>query len=179
MRYVALLRAVNVGKRQVPMKRLAPLVEELGHTEVQTVLQSGNVVFTGPRTKASDLEAALAKELKATFGFEVPVMIRTGAQLDRVIADNPFAKAAKADPKSVHVAFASGPVKASLLKDVDVERLAPDEFRPGKDEVYLHYANGQGRSKMLIGVFEKPLGLDLTSRNWNTVVKLRDLASAP
>ncbi len=179
MRYVALLRAVNVGKRQVPMKRLGPLVEELGHTDVETVLQSGNVVFTAPRTEASAMEAALAKVLKAEFGFEVPVMVRTGAQLDRVIADNPYAKAAKADPKSVHVAFASGPVKASALKDVDVDRLAPDEFSAGKEEVYLHYANGQGRSKMLLGVFEKPLGLALTSRNWNTVVKLADLASEP
>jgi uncharacterized protein (DUF1697 family) len=177
MRYVALLRAVNVGKRQVPMKRLGPLIEELGHTEVQTVLQSGNVVFTAPRTKAGELERAIAQALKAEFGFEVPVLVRTGAQLDGVIDANPYAKEAKADPTSVHVAFASGPVKAAKLADVDAERLAPDEFAAGKEELYLHYANGQGRSKMLIGVFEKPLGLDLTSRNWNTVVKLRDLAS--
>ena len=178
MRYVALLRAVNVGKRQVPMKRLGPLVEELGHTEVQTVLQSGNVVFTAPRAKAADLEAALAGALRAEFGFAVPVLCRTGAQLDRVVADNPFAMAAKADGKSVHVAFASGRVKPSLLADVDTDRLAPDEFVAGKEELYLHYPNGQGRSKMTIDVFEKPLGLDLTSRNWNTVLKLRDLASA-
>ncbi len=177
MRYVALLRAVNVGKRQVPMKRLGPLVEELGHTEVQTILQSGNVVFTAPRTKVADMERALADALEAEFGFAVPVMCRTGPQLDRVVADNPFAKAAKAEGKSVHVAFASGPVKASKLADVDVERLAPDEFSAGQEELYLHYPNGQGRSKMTIDVFEKPLGVDLTSRNWNTVLKLRDLAS--
>ena len=178
MRYVGLLRAVNVGKRQVPMAKLRVLCEELGHTEVETLLQSGNVVFTAPKAKATDLEAAMAAALKAEFGFAVPVLVRTGAQLDRVIDANPFAKQAKADPKSVHVAFASGPVKASLLADVDTERLAPDEFAPGKDEVYLHYPNGSGRSKMVLAVFEKPLGLDLTARNWNTVVKLRDLASA-
>jgi len=179
MRYVALLRAVNVGKRQVPMARLRSLCEELGHTEVETLLQSGNVVFTAPKAKVADLEADLASALKHEFGFAVPVLVRTGAQLDRVIDANPFAEQAKADGKSVHVAFASGPVKASLLADVDTERLAPDEFAVGKDEVYLHYPNGSGRSKMVLQVFEKPLGLDLTGRNWNTVVKLRDLASAP
>ena len=100
MRYVGLLRAVNVGKRQVPMAELRSLCEELGHTEVETLLQSGNVVFTAPKAKAADLEAAMASALEAEFGFAVPVLVRTGAQLDRVIDANPFAKQAKADPKT-------------------------------------------------------------------------------
>jgi uncharacterized protein (DUF1697 family) len=174
MRYVGLLRAVNVGKRKVPMARLRSLCEELGHTEVETLLQSGNVVFTAPKADP----AALERALEAEFGFAVPVMVRTGAQLQKVIDANPFAKQAKADGKAVHVAFASGPVKAKLLDDVDRERLAPDEFAAGKDVVYLHYPKGSGRSKMSIQVFEKPLGVDLTARNWNTVLKLADLASA-
>ena len=173
MRYVGLLRAVNVGKRKVPMARLRELCEELGHTEVETLLQSGNVVFTARKADPAALEEALTSE----FGFEVPVMVRTGAQLQKVIDANPFAEAAEADGKSVHVAFASGKVKASLLSDVDRERLAPDEFAAGTQEVYLHYPNGSGRSKMTIQVFEKPLGVHLTSRNWNTVLKLRELAA--
>ena len=173
MRYVGLLRAVNVGKRKVPMPRLRELCEELGHTEVETLLQSGNVVFTARKADPAAIEKALAAE----FGFDVPVIVRTGTQLQKVIDANPFAKEAKADGKAVHVAFASGPVKAKLLDDVDRERLAPDEFAAGTQEVYLHYPNGSGRSKMSIQVFEKPLGLDLTARNWNTVLKLRELAA--
>lgn len=172
VRWVGLLRAVNVGKRQVPMARLRSVCEELGHTEVETLLQSGNVVFTAAKADPAAIEEALAAE----FGFDVPVIVRTGAQLQKVIDANPFSKQAKADPKTVHVAFASGPVKKGLLADVDTERYAPDEFAPGKAEVYLHYPNGSGRSKLTLQVFEKPLGLDLTARNWNTVLKLRTLA---
>jgi uncharacterized protein (DUF1697 family) len=173
VRYVGLLRAVNVGQRKVPMPRLRSLCEELGHTEVETLLQSGNVVFTARKADPAALESAL----EAEFGFAVPVIVRTGAQLQKVVDANPFAKQAKADGKSVHVAFASGPVKATLLDEVDAERFAPDELAPGEAEVYLHYPNGQGRSKLSIQVLEKPLGLDLTARNWNTVLKLRDLAA--
>ena len=173
MRYVGLLRAVNVGKRKVPMARLREVCEGLGHTEVETLLQSGNVVFTARKADP----AALERALQAEFGFAVPVVVRTGAQLQQVIDGNPFSKEAKADGKAVHVAFASGPVKANLLGDVDRDRIAPDDFAAGKDVVYLHYPNGSGRSKMTIQVFEKPLGVDLTARNWNTVLKLRELAS--
>jgi uncharacterized protein (DUF1697 family) len=172
MRYVGLLRAVNVGKRKVPMAKLRELCEGLGHTEVETLLQSGNVVFTAKKPDP----AGLAKALEAEFGFAVPVVVRTGRQLQAVIDANPFAREATADGKAVHVAFASGPVKAKLLDAMDRERFAPDEFAAGKDVVYLHYPNGSGRSKMTIQHFEKPLGLDLTARNWNTVVKLRELA---
>jgi uncharacterized protein (DUF1697 family) len=153
------------------MARLRALCEELGHTEVETLLQSGNVVFTARKADPKAMEAAL----EAEFGSAVPVMVRTGAQLQKVIDANPFARQAKADGKAVHVAFASGPVKAKLLDGVDPERLAPDEFAAGKEEVYLHYPNGSGRSKMSIQLFEKPLGVDLTARNWNTVLKLREL----
>jgi uncharacterized protein (DUF1697 family) len=171
VRYVGLLRAVNVGGRKVPMAQLRSLCEALGHTEVETLLQSGNVIFTARKADPAAMEEAL----QAEFGFAVPVMVRTGAQLQKVIDANPFAGQARADGKSVHVAFASGPVKAKLLEGVDRDRLAPDGFAAGKEEVYLHYPQGSGRSKMSIQLFEKPLGVALTARNWNTVLKLRDL----
>jgi uncharacterized protein (DUF1697 family) len=173
VRYVGLLRAVNVGKRQVPMARLRALCESLGHTGVETLLQSGNVVFSAGKADPAALEEALAAE----FGFDVPVIVRTGAQLQAVVDANPFATQAAADGKAVHVAFASGAVDAKRLDGIDRDRLAPDEFAAGKDEVYLHYPNGSGRSKMTIQLFEKPLGIVLTARNWNTVLKLRELAT--
>jgi uncharacterized protein (DUF1697 family) len=178
MRYVGLLRAVNVGKRQVSMAKLRELVEALGHTEVQTLLQSGNVVFDAPRTKAADLEASLSTAIEAEVGFPVPVLNRTGKQLDAVIDANPFPEALKADPKFLHVAFASAAVPASAFADVDRSRFAPDDFAVGQHELYLWYANGSGRSKMDLNV-PGVRHIDFTARNWNTVVKLRDLASGP
>jgi uncharacterized protein (DUF1697 family) len=178
VRYVGLLRAVNVGKRQVSMAKLRDLVEGLGYTEVQTVLQSGNVVFDAPRTKAVDLEASLSSAIEAEFGFPVPVLIRTAKQLDAVIDANPFPEALKSEPRFLHVAFASVAVPASAYDDVDRSRFAPDDFVLGRNELYLWYANGSGRSKMDLNV-KGVRHIDFTARNWNTVVKLRDLASEP
>jgi len=176
VRYVGLLRAVNVGKRQVSMAKLRDLVEGLGYTEVQTVLQSGNIVFDAPRTKAVDLEASLSTAIEAEFGFPVPVLIRTAEQLDAVIDANPFPAALKTEPKFLHVAFASAAVPVSAFDDVDRSRFAPDDFAVGRNELYLWYAYGSGRSKMDLNV-KGVRHIDFTARNWNTVVKLRDLAS--
>jgi uncharacterized protein (DUF1697 family) len=177
VRYVGLLRAVNLGStRKVPMAELRALMtDELGFEDVSTLVQSGNVVFTAPRTSAAELGDRIGAALEARYGFEVPTMIRTGPQLDAVIDANPFPELAK-DPTKVHVAFADGPTKASLLKDVDRTPFAPEDFSVGKAEVYLAHPDGAGRSKMKVP-FEKLLGVRLTSRNWNTVTKLSALLS--
>jgi len=179
VRYVALLRAVNLGPtRKVPMAELRALMaDELGFGEVATLVQSGNVVFTAPRTPAGELGERIGTALEARFGFEVPTMIRTGSQLERVVAENPFPELAE-DPTKVHVAFADGPTKASLVADVDREAFAPEDFRVGRAEIYLAHPDGAGRSKMKVP-FEQRLGVRLTARNWNTVTKLADLLSAP
>jgi uncharacterized protein (DUF1697 family) len=179
VRYVGLLRAVNLGStRKVPMAELRELMtDELGFEDVATLVQSGNVVFTAPRTSAAELGDRIGDALEARYGFEVPTMIRTGSQLAKVIEANPFLALAK-DATKVHVAFADGPTKASLLADVDKEPFAPEDFQVGSAEVYLAYPNGAGRSAMKVP-FEKLLGVRLTSRNWNTVTKLADLLSDP
>ncbi len=177
MRYVGLLRAVNLGaKRKVPMAELRQLmVDDLGFEDVTTLVQSGNVVFTAPRTAADELGARIGEALEDRYGFAVPTMIRTGPQLVKVIEANPFPDLAK-DPTKVHVAFADGPTKASLVADVDRSAFAPEDFHVGKAEVYLAHPDGAGRSKMKVP-FEKRLGVSLTTRNWNTVTKLAALLS--
>ncbi len=177
MRYVGLLRAVNLGaRRKVPMAELRDLMaDELGFEDISTLVQSGNVVFTAPRTSAAALGRRIGDALEARYGFEVPTMIRTGPQLAKVIEANPFPDLAQ-DPTKVHVAFADGPTRASLLADVDKEPFAPEDFAVGAAEVYLAYPDGAGRSKMKVP-FEKRLGVRLTARNWNTVVKLAGLLS--
>ena len=179
MRYVALLRAVNLGaKRKVPMAELRALMtEELGFEDVVTLVQSGNVVFSAPRTSAAELGRRIGDALENRYGFEVPTMIRTAPQLARVIDANPFPELAE-DRTKVHVAFADGPTKASMLTEVDRSQFAPEDFHVGRDEVYLAYPNGAGRAKMNVP-FEKLLGVRLTARNWNTVLKLADLLSGP
>ncbi len=178
MRYVGLLRAVNLaGKRKVPMADLRDVMADLGHEDVTTLLQSGNVVFSAPRTAVATLAGRIEVALEDRFGFAVPTMIRTGAQLERIIADNPFPDGDD-HPTQLHVSFADGPVKAAALQGVDTDAFAPEAFRAGQEELYLWFPNGAGRAKMKVP-FEKLLGVRLTARNWNTVLKLRDLLSEP
>ncbi len=178
MRYVGLLRAVNVGKRQVPMARLRALVEELGFTAVATLMASGNVVFSTDRSDVAALEEELAAAIEAEFGFPVPVLVRSADDLDRVIADNPFPEALEVEPKFLHVAFASEAVPVDAYRDIDRSVFEPDDLAVGTHEVYIWYADGAGRSKLAVDV-PATKGIAFTARNWNTVLKLRDLLSGP
>jgi uncharacterized protein (DUF1697 family) len=170
---VCLLRGVNVGGRsKLAMAQLRSVCEELGCTDVRTYLQSGNVVVrtsTPPTRLAGELQSAL----ESATGFGPPVVVRRRADLERVLADNPYPDT---DPKLLHVGFlAAKPTKAALasLDDVDC---APEGFTVVGKEVYLNYVNGIGKSKRLARVpFERRLGVPMTARNLNTVSALTTL----
>jgi uncharacterized protein (DUF1697 family) len=171
--YVALLRGVNLGAHnKVSMPALRTLVESLGHEDVQTYIQSGNVVFRSPATKdlAPGLEAAIADE----FGVKAAVVLRTRQELEKAIAGNPFV-AAGADQKALHVVFLGSPPTRAAAKTLDADRSPPDEFAVGRAEVYLHCPNGFGRSKLGLDWFERKLGGPATIRNWRTVTTLAEL----
>jgi uncharacterized protein (DUF1697 family) len=171
---IALLRGINVGgNRKVPMKDLKALVEATGADHVSTYVQSGNVVLTTTR-KPDDLRHEMEKRLKSAFGFEVTVMVRTAAELEKVIANNPFAKEA-ADPTKVFAVFLTDKVKAADLATIDAAAFEPDRFVGKGREIYLHLPNGAGRSK-LAGSIEGKVKVPATARNWRTVTALHDLA---
>jgi len=169
-RQIALLRGVNVGgNKKVPMARLRALLEELGYRDVRTYVNSGNVVFSGPRRAAKQLEAALAK----TFGFDVPVVLRTRDELAAVLQANPLRKVATDSAKHL-VVFCSE--KAST--DLDAKDFAPETFVVRGREVYLWLPGGIGTSPLAKVLANKPLGSGSTARNWRTVEKLLELADA-
>jgi uncharacterized protein (DUF1697 family) len=111
-KHIALLRAVNVGNRPVPMKALSALFTELGARDVVTYIQSGNVVFSPPTKKKLDA-STLARAIEARFGFAVPVVLRTHAELAACAANNPFLLRGE-DRKAAHVYFLSAPPRAAL-----------------------------------------------------------------
>lgn len=168
--YVALLRGVNVGgSRKLPMASLRSLVESLGHTEVTTYIQSGNVVFTSDGDVAPrSLEAAIERKL----GLDVSVMLRTRADLERIVKANPFSGV---DLAKVHVGFMTAKPKPAAIADLDGERFAPDAFAIKGREIYLHLPNGMGRSK-LPSYLDRRVATPTTVRTWNTVLKLLELA---
>jgi uncharacterized protein (DUF1697 family) len=169
-RYVALLRGVNVGgKNKLPMADLREMAESLGHTEVSTYIQSGNVVFTAARSvKPERWQAAIAKQ----FDLNVTVVLRTASELDQVVKANPFARA---DVSKLHVGFMTQKPSAPAIAKLDVDRFAPDEVAVHGRELYFHLPNGMGRSQLPPFV-DRQLKIPTTVRNWNTVTKLLELA---
>jgi uncharacterized protein (DUF1697 family) len=180
-RYAALLRGVNVGGgRKLPMAELRALLEELGHGDVRTYLQSGQAVFTAGDGDEDSLAADLAAALEQRFAFRCEVLVRDHAYLASVVADCPF-PAAELEGKQLHVTFLDRSVDDAHFAALDHEAFLPEEFRLGDRALYLYLPNGMGRSKLAEQLAKPRLTKDLvaTTRNWNTVVKLTELTAAP
>ena len=174
MRVVALLRGVNLGpNRRIAMGDLRAIVESLGHTDVETYLQSGNVVFT-PKPSAKDIGPALTDALAAATGHDVPVVIRTGPELSEVVAENPYPVD---DPTRVVVAFLADAVDLGDLALGDLSAYLPDELTIRGRELYVSVPNGQGRSKLMEALTKRRLPTTVTVRNWRTVVALAQLTA--
>ena len=164
--YVALLRAVNVGGTgKLPMSDLKAMCEEAGFTKVRTYIASGNVVFDSDK-KETEVATALNDKLKAYAGEPVGVAVRTAAEMEAVLAGNPFPDAR---PSHTVAVFLDKPP----AKDALDAMVAPngEEARLSKREIYVHYPSGQGRSKLKL-----PVAKAGTARNINTVAKLADMA---
>jgi uncharacterized protein (DUF1697 family) len=172
-RYVALLRGINVGKaRQVDMPRLREVLTERGHDGVRTHLRSGNVLLDstlGEKKLAADLSAAIEKE----FGFAVPVVLRTAAELADVVTANPLEKVAT-DPKRYQVTFLPEKPAAKAVSDLPPAEIG--EYLVRGRELYLWLPGGVTDTPLASWKWDKLLGVPGTARNWNTVTKLAELA---
>ncbi len=176
MKYVALLRGINVGgKNKLPMKDLVPLFETAGATAVQTYIQSGNVVFEANAAIADSLANSVPDSIRHGFGYRVPLILRSAKEIVRVVANNPFLP--KAEPQLLHVAFLSNKPNASAVKQLDPKRSAPDEFKCVGQELYLKLPDGMGKTKLTNAYIETKLGVTATARNWKTVLKLAEMCS--
>jgi uncharacterized protein (DUF1697 family) len=165
--FVALLRAINVGGTgKLPMSELCKLCEKAGFKNVKTYIQSGNVLFTTPLSEAK-AQAALERALAAKMGKPFGAMLRTRAELEAVIAHNPFKQA---PANRVIVVFLNETLESSVLKGL----VAPggEEVKIKGREVFVHYPNGQGTSKLKL-----PFAKAGTGRNLNSVCKLVSMAA--
>ncbi len=165
--FVALLRAVNVGGTgKLPMSELKAICEELGFAAVRTYIASGNVIFTSRKSEAA-IKTALEKRLQAHAGAPVGVLVRSAAEMTQVAADNPFPKAA---PNRTVAIFLDKPPPADALAGVRGRR--DEELRLGRREIYVHYGDGMGTSKLVI-----PAARIGTARNMNTIATLAKMAA--
>ncbi|BDC99575.1 DUF1697 domain-containing protein [Persicobacter psychrovividus] len=171
---IAILRGINVGgKRKILMADLRSVCEGLGWTDVKTYIQSGNVLFMSDRSNA-ELEIELEKAIKAHFGFDVPVIIRTSQEMEGIVEHNPFVK--DAEIAQLHLVFLKEVPMATQIEEALVHNFEPDQFHVAGQEVYLYCAGAYHKTKMSNNFFEKKLKVGATTRNWKTVLKLVELS---
>jgi uncharacterized protein (DUF1697 family) len=172
--YVALIRGINVGgHKRVAMEDLRTVFRSLGCDEVRTYVQSGNVLLRSRETP-SHLVGAAEASIESTLGVDVAVLIRTKEELARIVKANPFL-AAGADPARLHVAFLAARPGTARARELSAKSFDREELRIAGREIFLHYPDGYGRSKLSNALVEKQLGVKATMRNWKTVTKLAEL----
>lgn len=178
MRYIALLRGINVGGRQVKMERLRALFTEVGLANVRTYIQTGNVFFDTEESDRYALSAAIEAHLLEALGFAVPTFLRTVEELERSVALDPFKDMAVADDMRLTIVFAPSPIPASLdlpswSARRDMQIVTANEL----DAFVIWYIiNGRPPSE---GKFlERALGGQVTSRFFHTTAKILEAAKA-
>jgi uncharacterized protein (DUF1697 family) len=177
-RHVVLLRGINIGSRnRVAMPALRDALEEAGFKDVQTYLQSGNVVLES-RAKPETVRKKVEELIQDRFGLEIAVVVRTRAELAAVVKRNPHAKVAT-NPKAYQVTFLEQKLPAKTVRELE-EAAAPDEqvVVSGR-EVYAWHPQTIARSKLWSKLAGQGLGVAATSRNWTTVEALLELADGP
>lgn len=171
MRHLALLRGLNVGSHnRITMKDLAAVFIEAGCAEVQTYIQSGNVVFSAPAAVGKQVPGKVAELLEKRFSITSPVVLRDGKALQAVVKHNPFLPGA--DPATLHVGFLSALPAPAKVKALDPKRSPGDVFEVLGRELYLRTPKGLGNSKLTNTWFDAQLGVISTVRNWKTVLAL-------
>jgi len=172
--YIGFLRGINVGgNKKISMAELKRMLETMGLGRVQTVLQTGNMLFESGE-EAETLRLLIQREIQAVFGLSVAVMLRTATELARIIRDCPFAPDALSAGETIQISVLSEPISqksAELLANVDS---GDDEFRICGTEIYFLFR--QSILDSPLGKQLQKLGSTTTTRNWNTIVKLDALA---
>jgi uncharacterized protein (DUF1697 family) len=173
-RYALLLRGVNVGtKNSLPMVELRAMLAKLGCTDVRTYVQSGNAVF-GTRIGAAALTKAIEHALERYMGRPIVTTLRTLEHMKAVIDGNPFTKVAT-NPAYLCVTFLSNTPTKLEVAPLQAQDWKPELFKVAGKEIYTWHPNGQGRSPLAAALGKLPLRGAVTTRNWNTVLKLREM----
>ena len=177
-RHIVLLRGVNVGSHnRVAMPKLRDALADAGYDDVATYLQSGNVLLSSGR-RPDDVAGDVAQLIAAEFGLDIAVVVRTHAQLARVVALDPLGKVAK-DPKRYQVSFLSARPSADVIRRIEASTAANKRVVVDGREIYAWHPETIARSRLWALLAGQKLGVTATARNWTTVQKLLELADAP
>jgi uncharacterized protein (DUF1697 family) len=168
--YVAMLRGINLGPyKRVKMEALRKSFESLGLKDVQTYIQSGNVIFKAGKLSNASLRKKIEEQITSDFGFSSLTILRSQDELGKTIKMNPFLKRAGISPEKLHVIFLAESPEADALKQLEGLTKAPDGFCCRGQEIYLHLPNGFAQSSMMNNPIERKFLGQATTRNWRTV----------
>lgn len=174
--HIAMLRGINLGpSRRVAMAELRTLLTEAGYDDVRTYVQSGNIVLRSP-AKPAAVERELQILISERFGFSVPVIVRSRAQLAAVVKANPLGDVAD-NPKRYQVSFLAEKPPAELVRRMEERAAESERVVAHGREIYAWHPEGVARSKLWNELAGKGLGITATARNWTTVTTLLDMAS--
>jgi uncharacterized protein (DUF1697 family) len=172
-----MLRSINLGAHnRIKMPALVAVFDALGHTDVVTYIQSGNVVFKSRSKSTTALALGIERGITQDLGLDVSVLIRSKQELADVVRANPFL-AMGADVSKLHVTFLAEKPDAALVRAIETFDAGADELQAAGREVYVHCPGGYGNTKLSGTFIERRLKAVSTTRNWNTVTKLLELAS--
>src|SRR5688572_20393551 len=159
------------------MADLKALLAGLGFEDAQTLLQSGNIVFTGGNKTTAALEQMLERSAAKQLELEIDFFVRTAKEWQALVDANPFPREAKDDPSHLLAVTLRDEVSAANVGALQKAIVGPELVRAKSRCAYIVYPDGIGRSKLTTEIIEKKLGTRGTARNWNTVQKLLTLAS--
>lgn len=177
--HIALLRAINVGgNAKVAMSDLRGFVAALGFVDVQSLLQTGNLVFGDSRRIASALEEMFESEAAKRLDLRTDFLVRTAKEWESIVAKNPFRDEARTDPGHLVVMFLKSKPDANAVAALRAAISGREVVASEGRQAYIVYPDGIGRSRLTNRLIEAKLGTRGTGRNWNTVLKLAALARA-
>jgi uncharacterized protein (DUF1697 family) len=177
MQYISILRGINVGgNRKILMKDLKSLYEGLGFSKVETYIQSGNVIFESEqKLSTTELEVKIQQAITETFGFDVPVIVRSAEEWTHIVSKSPFWKEKDVDIEKLHLTILKQIPYPELVMEIKGMKFQPDRFEILGSDVFVYCENGYGRTKITNDFFEKKLKTQATTRNWKTVMKLHEM----
>ena len=158
------------------MDALTKVLIKLGYENVQTYIQSGNVILESDETP-SKIAFTIKQELFKEFGHDVPVIVICRKDLEECLSNNLFLKEKDADTKKLYAAFLSMDLNENSIHDLKISNIKPDEVQLDRNKIYIKYAVSPAKTRLDQKYIEKKLNLKATIRNWNTVIKLLELSA--
>ncbi|HYP13817.1 MAG TPA: DUF1697 domain-containing protein [Bryobacteraceae bacterium] len=174
---ISLLRGINVGgSHMIKMDALRKAYEDAGLRNATTLLQTGNVVFRAVEPDRAKLAARIETAIESSAGFRPAVILRTAAEVAQTVSSNPFPEHARTAPSKLLVTFFASDPGPNVREAINATQTGPEQLSMIGSDLYIFFPNGMGRSKLSFASLERSAKIATTSRNWNTVTKLLNMA---